>query len=107
MAILDAGQEADVPPGHALQFYAGDTAIAIFNVDGELFAIGDTCTHEDFPLSEGDLGPNCTVECPLHGSRFDLRTGNALGLPATGSTGSYPVWVEDGVIKLEVPDALL
>ena len=107
MAILEVGNEADLPPGQGMQFYAGDTPVAIFNVNGEFYAIGDTCSHEDFPLSEGELGPDCTVECALHGSRFDLRKGNALSLPATGTTGNYPVWVEDGVIKLEVPDSLL
>ena len=107
MAILEVGREEEVAPGQAARVFAGDTPIAVFNVSGELYAIGDTCTHEEFSLSDGELGPNCTVECALHGARFDLRTGNALSLPATGSAGSYPVWVEDGVIKLEVPDDLL
>jgi len=80
-----------------------DTPIAIFNVNGEYYAIGDTCTHEDFSLSEGEVFEDATVECALHGSRFDLRTGEALSLPATGSAGAYEIWVEDGVIKLEAP----
>lgn len=107
MAILEVGREEDVPPGQAMRVYAGDTPIAVFNVGGEFFAIGDTCTHEEFSLSEGELGQDCTVECALHGARFDLRTGQAISLPATGSAGSYAVWVEDGTIKLEVPDKML
>jgi 3-phenylpropionate/trans-cinnamate dioxygenase ferredoxin subunit len=107
MAVLDVGREDEIPEGQAMRTFAGDTPIAIFNVNGELFAIGDTCTHEEFSLSEGELGPNCTVECALHGARFDLRTGSAISLPATGSAGSYLVWIEDGIIRLEVPDELL
>ena len=107
MAILEVGREEELAEGQALRVFAGETPIAIFNVGGELFAIGDTCTHEEFPLSEGEVGPDCTVECALHGARFDLRTGQAISLPATGSAGSYPVWIEDGAIKLEVPDELL
>ncbi|MBF6590974.1 MAG: non-heme iron oxygenase ferredoxin subunit [Ktedonobacterales bacterium] len=106
MAIIEVGREEELPPGQAARVFAGNTPIAVFNAGGELYAIGDTCTHEDFPLSEGELGPDCTVECALHGSRFDLRTGKALSFPATGSAGSYPVWVEDGMIKIEVPDDL-
>lgn len=106
MAVIEGGREKDLAPGQATRVFAGDTPIAIFNVNDELFAIGDTCTHEDYPLSEGEVADDCTVECPLHGSRFDLRTGEALSFPATGSVGSFPVWVEDGVIKVEVPDDL-
>lgn len=104
MAVVEVGRDGDVAPGQPARVFVGETPIAIFAVDGELYAIGDTCTHEDFSLADGEVMDDCTVECALHGSRFDLRTGNALGLPATGSVGSYPVWVEDGIIKLEVPD---
>ncbi|HLJ82252.1 MAG TPA: Rieske 2Fe-2S domain-containing protein, partial [Ktedonobacterales bacterium] len=71
---------------------------------GEFYAIGDTCTHEEFSLSDGELVDDYTVECALHGAQFDIRTGDATCLPATGNAGSYPVWVEDGAIKVEVPD---
>ncbi|MGE5333632.1 MAG: non-heme iron oxygenase ferredoxin subunit [Nitrososphaerota archaeon] len=103
MAIVEVGPEGDIEPGQSACVYVGDTPIAIFNVNGEFYAIGDTCTHEDFSLSEGEVFDDATVECALHGSRFDLRTGEALSLPATGSAGRYDVWVEDGMIKLEVP----
>jgi 3-phenylpropionate/trans-cinnamate dioxygenase ferredoxin component len=103
MAVVEVGSESDIQPGQSACVVVGDIPIAIFNVNGELFAIGDTCTHEDFSLSEGEVFDDATVECALHGSRFDLRTGDALTLPATGSAGTYEVWVEDGVIKLDVP----
>jgi 3-phenylpropionate/trans-cinnamate dioxygenase ferredoxin subunit len=109
MAILDVAREEEIPPGNALRVVVGETPIAIFNVHGELFAIGDTCSHEDYSLAEGEIeesGDGCTVECALHGARFDLRTGAALSLPAVLPVGSFPVWIEDGVVKLEVPEAL-
>ena len=103
MAIVEVGPESDIQPGQSACVVVDDIPIAIFNVNGEYYAIGDTCTHEDFSLSEGEVFDDATVECALHGSRFDLRTGEALSLPATGSAGSYQVWVEDGIIKVEVP----
>ena len=103
MAIVEVGPESDIQPGQSACVVVDDIPIAIFNVNGEYYAIGDTCTHEDFSLSEGEVFDDATVECALHGSRFDLRTGEALSLPATGSAGNYQVWVEDGVIKVEVP----
>lgn len=103
MAIVEVGPESDIQPGQSACVIVDDTPIAIFNVNGEYYAIGDTCTHEDFSLSEGEVFDDATVECALHGSRFDLHTGEALSLPATGSAGSYEVWVEDGIIKLDVP----
>ena len=69
--------------------------MAIFNVDGEYYAIGDTCSHEEASLAEGDVFSDC-VECPLHGSEFDLRTGKARSLPAVLPVPTYPVKVEGG-----------
>ena len=104
MGVVVVGQEDDVAPGAAMRVVVAGTPIAIFNVNGELYAIGDTCTHEEFSLSDGELVDEYTVECALHGAQFDLRTGEAICLPATGNAGSYPVWVEDGAIKVDVPD---
>lgn len=108
MAVVDLCREDEVPPGQPVRLFAGEFPVAVFNIDGELYCIGDTCTHEDYPLSDGDVDEHaCTVECALHGSRFDLKTGKALSLPATGSVGSFPIWVEDGMVKAEVPGELL
>jgi 3-phenylpropionate/trans-cinnamate dioxygenase ferredoxin subunit len=104
-SVVEIGRAEDAPaPGQALSVDVGDTPIAIFNIHGELYAIGDTCTHEEFPLSEGDMVDDYTVECALHGSHFDIRTGDALTLPATGNAGSYRVWIEDGALKIELPE---
>lgn len=103
--VVEVCRAEDAPAeGQALSVDVGDTPIAIFNVHGEYYAIGDTCTHEEFPLSEGDMADEYTVECALHGSTFDIRTGDALTLPATGNAGSYRVWIEDGALMIELPD---
>ena len=65
---------ADLPPGEATRVVA-HVPVAVFNADGELFAIDDTCTHQDASLSEGWL-EDCLIECPLHEASFDLRTGS-------------------------------
>lgn len=103
--IVEVCRAEDAPaPGQALSVEVGDLPIAIFNARGEFYAIGDVCTHEEFPLSEGDMEDEYTVECALHGSTFDIRTGDALTLPATGNAGSYRVWIEDGALKIELPE---
>ncbi len=104
MASVDVGRVEDVPPGSVVRVWVNDEPVGIYNVGGEFFAIGDTCTHEEFPLSDGGLVDDHEVECALHGSRFDLRTGRALCLPAVGAVQTYQVWVEDGVIKVEAPE---
>jgi 3-phenylpropionate/trans-cinnamate dioxygenase ferredoxin subunit len=104
MPVVSVGREDEVAPDQPLRVVVAGIPIAIFNVHGELYAIGDTCTHEEFSLSDGEMVDEYTVECALHGARFDIRSGEAISLPATGSAGSYPVWIEDGVLKLDVPD---
>src|SRR5690348_3815146 len=69
--------------------------------DGEVFAISDLCTHEEVELSDGELDED-VVECPLHGSCFNVRTGAVAGLPATEPVATYPVTVEDGEVFVEV-----
>jgi len=72
---------------------------------GEFFAIYDVCSHQDVPLSEGDVD-DCTVECWLHGSRFDLRTGKPTGLPATRPVPVYPVKVDGDDVLVAVHEPL-
>ncbi|HEX3782821.1 MAG TPA: bifunctional 3-phenylpropionate/cinnamic acid dioxygenase ferredoxin subunit [Pseudonocardiaceae bacterium] len=98
----------DLPPGAAVRVVAegigedGGSAvpIAVFNADGRLYAIDDTCTHQDASLADGWL-EGCQVECPLHASCFDLRTGRPTGPPAKKAVGTYPVSVLDGVIWVD------
>ena len=73
----------ELPPGEMKIVTAGALSIGVYHVDGRLYAIEDRCSHDDGPLAEGDWDPeDCVVVCPRHGSRFDLRTGKALTLPA-------------------------
>jgi 3-phenylpropionate/trans-cinnamate dioxygenase ferredoxin subunit len=88
---------ADLPPGQATRITYNGVDIAIFNAEGEFYAIGDTCTHAEASLSEGDFY-DLRVECPLHGSPFDITTSKALGGQATGYSGAYATKVEDGVV---------
>ncbi len=94
---------AELPPGARRIVEWEDLEIGVFNCGGELFAIEDRCSHDDGPLAEGEFdGQRCTVECPRHGSLFDLRTGKPLTLPAYEPVDTFPVVVQDNVIKLEV-----
>jgi 3-phenylpropionate/trans-cinnamate dioxygenase ferredoxin subunit len=80
-----------------------DLEIGVFNCGGNLYAIEDRCSHDNGPLAEGEFDPdNCTVECPRHGSLFDLTTGKPKTLPAYVPVDTFAVIIEDKTIKLEV-----
>ncbi|MXY94903.1 MAG: non-heme iron oxygenase ferredoxin subunit [Caldilineaceae bacterium SB0670_bin_27] len=93
----------DVPPGERLLVELEGIRIAVFNLDGEYYAIEDVCTHDGGPLVEGDVLEGGQVECPRHGARFDIRTGDALSMPAFEPTPCYEVQIDDGNIYLEKP----
>ena len=76
--------------------------IAIFNVSGAFFAIADVCSHDDGPVAEGALHDH-EIECPRHGARFDIRTGQALSLPAVVDIPTYPVRVEGTELLIGLP----
>jgi 3-phenylpropionate/trans-cinnamate dioxygenase ferredoxin subunit len=97
---------SDVPEGEALHVDIGDTPVAIVHSDCGFSAIYDVCSHADVPLSEGDV-EGCTVECWLHGSRFDLRTGQPTGLPATTPVPVYPVRVEGDDVYVALDASLM
>lgn len=93
----------DVPKGGVISAAVGDDLqLAVVHTDDDqFFAIYDECSHEEIPLSEGEID-GCTLECWLHGSRFDLRTGEPTGLPATEPVPVYPVEVHDGDIYVDI-----
>ena len=93
---------ADLADETAVGVEIDGVPICLAKSEGEVFAISDICSHADVSLSEGDVEDG-TVECWLHGSRFDLRTGAPTGLPATKPVATYPVTVEgdDVLVKLE------
>ena len=86
---------ADVPEEGALGVDVAGVPVAVVRTGGEVFALHDVCSHEEVPLSEGEIYDH-TVECWLHGSCFDLRTGDPTGPPATAPVPVYPVKVEGG-----------
>ena len=96
----------ELPPGSVrLLPHAGPEGIGVYNCGGELYALEDRCTHDDGKLCEGDWEPDeCRVICPRHGAHFDLRTGQALTLPAYIPVATYPVRVrKDGMVVVDVP----
>ena len=104
MAELTVGRVEEIPPGEVKIVRAGELAIGVYNLNGEYYAIEDRCSHDDGPLAEGDFEPDEGVAiCPRHGSRFDIRTGRPLTLPAYVPVETFEVRVEDGVVKVVVP----
>jgi 3-phenylpropionate/trans-cinnamate dioxygenase ferredoxin component len=101
--VIDICAVTELPPGSHRVVEWDDLEIAVVNCGGELFAIEDRCSHDDGILLEGELDQEgCRVECPRHGSWFDLRTGSPQNLPAYVPVDTFPVLVENGLIKLEV-----
>lgn len=92
---------SDVEPGNARLVEAGGRYIALYNVDGALYATDDECSHAEASLSDGWL-EEYEITCPLHGAVFDVRTGEALSLPATKPVRTYPVHLEGDDIYVEV-----
>lgn len=95
-------EASEIRPGERLVIEIDELPIAIFNVGGQYYAIGDVCTHDDGPLAEGELD-GYQIICPRHGARFDIRDGKALRLPAAAPTPWYPVRVKDGMIEIGLP----
>ncbi len=93
----------DLPPGERLFIELGDQPVVIFNLDGEFFAIGDVCTHDQGPLGEGEVEDH-EIICPRHGARFDIRTGEVLALPAIQDVPRYPVRVHDDMVEIGVEE---
>ncbi|MBA3943626.1 MAG: non-heme iron oxygenase ferredoxin subunit [Herpetosiphonaceae bacterium] len=92
-----------LPPGTILACMVGGKEIAVVNCDGTLYAISNVCSHEYAQLSEGELdSDDCTIECPLHGAIFALRTGKVRALPATEPIPVYAVKVVDDTVQIAV-----
>ncbi len=93
----------ELPPGRKKIVHAGQTSVGVFNLAGDLYAIEDRCSHDDGPLCQGDWDADeGVVICPRHGANFDIRTGDALTLPAFEPVDAYTVRVVDGMIRVDV-----
>jgi 3-phenylpropionate/trans-cinnamate dioxygenase ferredoxin component len=94
---------AELGPGQMRLVELDGRKVGVFNCDGALYAIEDRCSHDDGPLAEGEFDPAaCTVECPRHGSLFDLTTGRPKTLPAFKPVQTFAAAVEGDTITLEV-----
>jgi 3-phenylpropionate/trans-cinnamate dioxygenase ferredoxin subunit len=94
---------SDLTDGAATRFDVGDRAVAVIRLGDDVYAIGDTCSHADVSLSEGEVDPDtCHIECWKHGSSFDLKTGEPDTLPATKAVPVYEVVVDGDDVKVVV-----
>ncbi len=101
--FVRVGKEGSVMPGRAKRVFSRDRRIAVFNDQGTLRAVDDTCTHVGASLSEGQCEDG-VVTCPWHGGRFRLSDGRGLSPPAYRRLQTYPVRVRAGLIEVEVDD---
>jgi 3-phenylpropionate/trans-cinnamate dioxygenase ferredoxin subunit len=103
LAELDVGPVEELPPGTVKIVVAGSISVGVYNLDGQFFAIEDRCSHDDGPLCEGEFDEETGVAvCPRHGANFDIRTGRPLTLPAYEPVETFPVRIDDGIVKVDV-----
>ena len=103
MAEIDVAPVEELPPGSVKIVHAGEVSVGVYNLGGRFCAIEDRCSHDDGPLCEGDFDPDDGVAiCPRHGANIDIRTGQPRTLPATQPVNTFPVRIEDGIVKVEV-----
>ena len=95
----------DVPLNEVRSFDYGDERIAIYNCNGEFYATEAICTHSYYDLGQGGFvdPDDCSVECPLHGARYDIATGAVRALPAYGPLTVYPVQVDGDHLLVDLP----
>jgi len=105
MAHVRVAALEELPPGAKLVVVIQGVSILIVNAEGQLYALAETCSHAKAALSAGEFDPDeLTVECPLHGSCFDVRTGKPRNLPAFTPVATYPVSVEDAAVFVDYND---
>ena len=92
---------SECPPGNLLEVEAGQERIVLANVDGDVYALQNRCSHQDLPLSDGELEGD-RLECLYHGARFDVCTGKAVGLPAIKPVPSYDVQIRGQEIFVQI-----
>lgn len=101
MAFVKVAQVREIPPGRVKVVEVEDEGVALCNVDGEIYAVADVCTHDHGPLGEGFLHGD-EIECPRHGARFCVRTGQVRVLPAVVPIPTYTVKVEGEDVLVDV-----
>ncbi len=94
----------EIEPGTVKRIEIGEHEIGVYNLDGEYYAISDVCSHAYSQLSEGEVYPDeGTVECPLHGAEFDIRTGKQLSFPAVTPVAKYELRLTGDDIEVAIP----
>ncbi|MGE5624309.1 MAG: non-heme iron oxygenase ferredoxin subunit [Bacillota bacterium] len=97
---VNVGPVEEIPPGTHKVIDVDDVLVAVFNIEGNFYAIEDVCTHDGGILTGGPVN-GCIITCPRHGATFDVRTGEALSAPAYEPTASFPVRVENGMVQVK------
>jgi len=92
---------SEIPNGSVKKFAINDREITICKINQKIFAIDDNCSHNEASLEQGFI-EEYEIECPMHGARFDVRTGEVTCLPAVSPIKTYKVEINDGVIELEI-----
>ena len=105
MTFVRACSLDEVPADQALAVTIGDLEVAVARDGDEVFALQDLCSHAEVALSEGEVA-DCQIECWLHGSMFDLRTGKPTNLPATEPVSTFPVDVRSGDVYVDIDTTL-
>ncbi len=95
----------EIAEGEVRTYEVEGERIAIARANGQLHAVQNVCSHDDGPLGDGTIDGHCIV-CPRHGAKFDVRTGEALTMPAVSPIESFPVKEEDGMVVLALPERL-
>ncbi len=99
--FVKVAKTTEIEPGQARLVEVKGKQIALFNVDGQFCALDNTCTHRGGPLADGEVS-GYEVTCPFHGAKFDIRTGEVLGPPASQAVACYSVRVAGGDLEVEV-----
>ena len=99
---LDIAPTTELPNGERLFIEVEGKSLVVFNIADQYFAIGDVCSHDDGPVGDGDI-EGLNIVCPRHGGEFDVRTGQAVQMPAVVDIPAYPVRVVDGMIQVGIP----
>ncbi len=99
MGWVDVAAVGEIEEGGVCLVDVEDTEVAVFNINGKFYAVEDVCTHDGGTLADGDV-EGCEIECPRHGARFDLRTGEVTAPPAYEDITTYPVRIREGVIQV-------
>jgi 3-phenylpropionate/trans-cinnamate dioxygenase ferredoxin subunit len=103
--FIEVARVEDLPAGTATVVRVGDTELALVNVADTFYAVDNACTHRGGYLGEGEINPDWhdwAIECPLHGSVFDVRTGEVLNPPATEPVRTYAVRVAEGAVQVSI-----